>query len=113
MAKFKKIIDVVLVVLIFIFTGSIVYINIQKQQAVDRSKIPEKVEMNKGFQRWITNLKNKGLTIEADEFKLLEENEIYNTKWLKIYSMDQEGVTELFEQAIASHQDIKKVIFSP
>ena len=113
MAKFKKIIDVVLVVLIFAITGSIVYINIQKQQAVDRSKIPEKVEMNKGFQRWITNLKNKGLTIEADEFKLLEENEIYNTKWLKIYSMDQEGVTELFEQAIASHQDIKKVIFSP
>ena len=58
--------------------------NIMQQKAVDRSKLPTKIEQSKGFQRWITNLKNKDLKTEADEFRLQEEVELYNSKWTNV-----------------------------
>jgi hypothetical protein len=89
-------------------------ININEQLSIDRSKLPEKVEEEKGFQRWITNLKNKGLDfVDADEFTLVEENEIYNTKWMEVYSFDEPGRQEEFEQTIRERKDLPKVIFSP
>ena len=104
----------VLVSLIFLLVGFGVFINVQEQLSVDRSKLPEKVEEHKGFQRWITNLKNKGLEyINADDFFLIEENEIYNTRWMKVYSLDEEGRQEEFEKTIADHRGIDGVIFSP
>lgn len=109
----KNAIAVLLATLIFGFVGLTVYINISKQLAVDRSKIPEKVELNKGFQKWITNLKNKGLDINADDFRLLEENEIYNTKWMTVHSLDEEGMQKTFDNEIKSHENIKKIVFSP
>ena len=99
---------------IFLLVGFGVVINVQEQLSVDRSKLPEKVEEHKGFQRWITNIKNKGLNfVNADDFALTEENEIYNTKWMKVYSLDEEGKQEEFEKTIAEHQKTKKIIFSP
>ena len=98
---------------IFLLTGATVYFNIQEQRAVDRSKIPEKVEASKGFQKWITNLKNKDFVIEADEFRLVEENEIYNTKWIKIYSVDEPGKQDELNNTLSAHKDIKGVVFSP
>ena len=80
--------DIVLVSIIFLATLFGVYLNIEKQRSIDKSKLPERVEENKLFQRWITNLKNHDLNIEADEFKLKEENEIYNTTWMTVYSID-------------------------
>jgi len=111
----KKItIEHVLVFLIFLLVGFGVYINVQEQLSIDRSKLPEKVEEHKGFQRWITNLKNKDLDfVDADEFSLIEENEIYNTKWMQVYSLDEEGRQEEFEKTIEEHRGIDKVIFSP
>jgi len=104
----------VLVLLIFILVGFGVYINVQEQLSIDQSKLPEKVEEHKGFQRWITNLKNKGLDfVDADEFTLIEENEIYNTRWMQVYSLDEKGRQEEFDQTIITHQNLDNVIFSP
>jgi len=91
-----------------------VYINVKKQLSIDQSKLPEKVESYDGFQRWITNLKNKGLDfVDADEFTLKEENEIYNTKWMKVYSVDNEQEFERYETAIKEHKNLDMVIYSP
>lgn len=107
-------IEYILVAAIFILVGWGAAINIQKQLSKDQSKIPEKVEEFEGFQRWITNLKNKGLDyVDADEFSLVEENEIYNTKWMQVYSLDEEGRAEEFEETIAAHRNLEDVIFSP
>ncbi len=104
----------VLVILIFLLVGAGVYINVRQQLSIDRSKLPEKVEENKGFQRWITNLKNKGLDyVDADEFSLVEENEIYNTRWMQVFSLDEKGRQEEFEKNITDHQNLDNVIFSP
>jgi hypothetical protein len=108
-----KTINISLVILVFALIGGGLYINIMKQRAIDRSRLPEKVELSKGFQRWITNLKNSGMTIEGDEFRLKKENEIYNTRWMTVSSLDDPKVNETFQQNIAAHQNIKKVIFSP
>jgi len=111
----KKIrLEHLLVLGIFILVGLAAAINIHKQFSIDQSKLPKKVEEAKGFQRWITNLKNKGLEyVNADEFILVEENEIYHTKWMQVHSLDEEGRQEEFEKTIADHKNLKKVIFSP
>ena len=106
--------DYIITALIFLLVIAGGAINIHKQYSIDRSKLPDKVEESKGFQRWITNLKNKGLGfVDADQFMLTEENEIYNTKWMEVFSFDEEGRQEQFEQIIASHRDTPKIIYSP
>ncbi|MCA9308173.1 hypothetical protein KC980_01555 [candidate division WWE3 bacterium] len=115
---YKKIdIPALLAVLaLFILTGATVYLNYAQQKAVDRSKLPEKVELSKGFQKWITNLKNKGFEIEADEFRLKEENEIYNTTRMSVFSVDDNGIEEAFEAKLAEYKNIenqKFIEFSP
>jgi hypothetical protein len=109
----KNKINLILAALILIFVGLGVYANIQKQNAVDRSRLPQKVQMNRGFQRWLNNLKNKGIDLEADDFKLTEKDEIYNAKWMKVSSTDEPGKKDEFEQTLLAHQNLKKVVFSP
>jgi hypothetical protein len=109
----KKIFTPVLVISIFLCVFAVVFINVKKQLSIDRSKIPQKVELSKGFQKWITNLKNKGFVIEADEFKLKEENEIYNTRWIKINSTDEPGMQNQLNINIAKVKNTPKVVFSP
>lgn len=109
----SKIFNITLVFGILAFVVAGVYSNVKEQRAVDRSKLPEKVEQSRGFQRWITNLKNKDIEIEADEFNLVEENEIYNTRWMTVTSIEEEGKKQEFEDTIKAHQNIKKVVFSP
>lgn len=89
------------------------FVNYRQDKAVDRTKLPEKVELNKSFQKWITNLKNKDLILEADDFRLKEENEIYNTKWMTVYNIDEAGVKEQFDQNISKYVDTKGVVYSP
>ena len=99
-----------------LLTASIVtatYTNYRKYKDIDRTKIPEKVEASKAFQKWITNAKNKKLELSADDFAMVEENEIYNTKWMSVYNIDEPGVSETFQANIAAHKDIKGVVFSP
>lgn len=109
----KKPISIFLAIIIIFFIGLGVYSNVSEQRAIDRSKLPEKVELSRGFQRWITNLKNKGVELEADDFRLIEENEIYNTKWMKVYSIDEEGREEEYKQTLNDNKELDKVIFSP
>jgi hypothetical protein len=90
-----------------------VYLNQIEKRAVDYSKIPMKVEESKGFQRWITNLKNKDFEIEADEFRMVEENEIYNTKWMKVYSSDNEEELQRYQTQIGELRDLNKIALSP
>lgn len=111
----KNKISALLVIIIFALITTGVYINQLEKLAIDQSKIPAKVEESGGFQRWITNLKNNEFIINADEFSLIEENEIYNTKWMTIKSVDQNGVLEEFEKEIEAKKDksIRDIAFSP
>lgn len=98
---------------LFLLIGGGVYLNLQEKAAVDNSKIPEKLEEERGFQRWLTNAKNKDIPIEADEFRLAEENEIYNTKWMQVYSIEEPGKEKEFEAELAAKENTDHVIFSP
>lgn len=106
--KNKTLLLSMVLLLISIFT-----INTIQKKSVDLTKLPEKVEESNGFQRWITNLKNKDFDIEADEFRLVEENEIYNTKWIKIYDFESEEAKELYENVFNEVEDQDKIVYSP
>jgi len=106
-------IDYFLLVTIFVLIGLGVYSNIREQQAVDNTKLPSKVENDRSFQRWITNLKNKDIVVDADEFTLKEEAQVYNTKWIKIRSIDETGMQDEFNKTLEENRNIKKVVFSP
>lgn len=103
----------ILVITSLFLVSAAVFNNYREELSIDESKIPSKVEESSGFQRWITNLKKKDFDIEGDEFRLVEENEIYNTKWISVYSIDDEDIKKEFEETIAAHKSIKKVVFSP
>jgi hypothetical protein len=109
--KYKT--EIILTAGIFLLVALGVYSNLAEQKALDRSKIPLKVEQNRGFQRWITNVKNQGMDISADDFRLKEENEIYNTKWMKVSSLDNPEVKKVYEADLVAKQGVKKVVFSP
>ncbi len=111
----KKVkIDNLIVGLLFGLVICGVAINFYQQFSIDRSKLPSKVEEHNSFQRWITNLKNNDLTeINADDFELKEENEIYNTKWMTVLSYEEPGREEEFLKNIEAHKNLKKVVFSP
>lgn len=87
-------------------------VNYQQDKAIDRTKIPMKVEQAKGFQRWITNLKNKDFVIEADEFLLVDENELFNTKTTRVYNLDNEETKQKFSSDMNRLRDTKKVVYS-
>ena len=105
--------SILIIFLIFGLIGAGVYSNIMEQKSVDHSKIPAKVEDDSAFQRWITNLKNKDIEISADDFKLLEKVEIYNTKWMKVYSIEDPARKEEFLNNLESHKNTAKIVYSP
>lgn len=113
MFKLRNSLITVCIFIIFASVFFTVYTNYRKQKAIDHSKLPSKVENNKGFQKWITNLKNKGFDISADEFNLKEENEIYNTRWMKVYSFDNDDIKKVFEDIIKEHPKAKQIVYSP
>jgi len=100
-------------VLLIVTIAGAAAVNYKQDKDVDRTKIPEKLEAATPFQRWITNLKNKGLTVEADDFRLKEENEIYNTQWMTVYNIDDTGVMDQFNANISKYLKNKGVVYSP
>ena len=98
--------------LVTVITGAAA-LNYKQDKDVDRTKIPSKLELAKPFQKWITNLKNKGLNIEADEFRLKEESEIYNSKWITVYNIDDVGILDRFNSNISKYLKTKGVVYSP
>ena len=109
----KRRINIILTSTILLSVIFGVFLNLLKQASIDKSKLPKKVEEDRLFQRWITNIKNNDFEIEADEFKLKEENEIYNTTWMNVYSIEDTEQKALYEKNLESYKDVEKVIFSP
>lgn len=105
--------ELVLIICIFLLISLGVYSNVRQQTTIDKSKLASEVENSKGFQRWITNLKNNDLDVSGDDFRLLEENEIYNTKWTKVTSLTEGTNRQLFDKTLRDNVNIKKVVFSP
>ena len=106
-------INIILASTIFLSVISGVFLNIKQQMSIDRSKLPKKVEGDRLFQRWITNIKNNDFEIEADEFELKEEHEIYNTTWMNVYSIEEPEQKALYEKTITDSKNVEKIIFSP
>ncbi|HNV97667.1 hypothetical protein KA062_00175 [Patescibacteria group bacterium] len=109
----KRYVDKILLAIILLSVAGGVFLNIKQQASIDRSKLPTKVEEDRLFQRWITNIKNNDFEIEADEFKLKEESEIYNTTWMTVYSSDDPKQMELYEKTIEENKGLNKVVFNP
>jgi hypothetical protein len=109
--RLEHILSIVILGAVALGVGS----NIKQQMDIDHSKLPLKLEQSKGFQRWITNMKNKDVEINADEFKLLEETEIFNSKWTKVYSSDDETAVAALNQTLAEAEEdkTKGIVFSP
>lgn len=103
----------ILTAAILVLVGVGVFSNVRQQRAVDQSKIPQDIELSKGFQRWITNLKNKDLEVDADEFRLVEETEVFNTRWLKVAGLNDPSEQQIYENTLKSVQGVKGVAFSP
>jgi len=93
----KKYLSTFLVLGIFICVGLTVFFNIKEQMSIDKSKIPAKLEENSKFQKWLTNAKNKGINIEADRFKFVEDSNIYNTIWTSTSSIDNDSARSDYE----------------
>ena len=103
----------ILSILIFIFVAAGTYFNIQAQEAVDRSRLPTKVTEFNLFQRWLTNLKNHGVNLNVQDFKLVGKDAIYSSTNLTVASLDDPATAKNFNDMLAGMQGIKKVVFSP
>jgi hypothetical protein len=104
---------IVLVFALFSTIGFSVYLNLKEKAAIDESRLPTKVAEDRAFLRWITNLKNKEIEIDADEFSLIEEREAYNAGIMRVYSLEEEGKKEFLEDTLAKHKDLSHIAFSP
>lgn len=82
--------DKILISIIAILIATGVSFNLYKQYSVDKTKLPFKVESHSRFQRWLSNLKDKGLDLEADKFRFLEENNLFNSIWTSTESIDND-----------------------
>jgi len=97
---------------ILLLVVGVVSSNYAEEYAIDQSKIPELMETGKEFQRWITNLK-KHMDVEADEFRLKEKNEVFNSAYLSIKSTDDENEYNRHLALIEEYMKYDKVKFSP
>jgi hypothetical protein len=109
----KKLNLIALITAIFLLVLSTTYINLSKKRAIDRTRIPAKVEESRGFQRWITNLKNKGFEISADEFKLSDSSEIFTSSRIRISSVEEPGKKEELDAILTESRDTEGIVFAP
>jgi hypothetical protein len=108
----NKTLTILLTSAILVLVVGVVASNYAQERAIDQSKIPEKMENGKEFQRWITNLK-KHMDLEADEFRLKEKNEVFNSAYLSIVSVEDEDAYNNHLALLAQYEDLDKVRFSP
>jgi len=93
----NRYLDKFLILAIFILVILVVYSNVKEEMSIDKSKIPAKLEENSKFQKWLTNAKNKGINVEADKFKFVEDSNIYNTIWTSTSSVDNDSARSDYE----------------
>ena len=110
---FKNNFDKILIICVFICVGLTVYLNVKEQLSIDKSKIPSKLEENSKFQKWLTNAKNKGINVEADKFKFVEDSNIYNTIWTSTSSIDNDAARSGYENNMKTLEAFKTSEKSP
>lgn len=93
----KNYLDKILIIGVFVTVILVVFSNIKEEMSIDKSKIPTKLEENSKFQKWLTNAKNKGIKVEADKFKFVEDSNIYNTIWTSTSSIDNDSARSDYE----------------
>lgn len=108
-----KNLDKLLITLIGILVAFGVAINIREQYSIDKTKLPTKLETNSKFRSWLSNLKDKGLDLDADNFNYIEENDIFNTLNLSTESLDNEISRKNYEQNMAALLEFKESAVSP
>lgn len=109
----RSYLDKILIITIAILIATGVSLNIQKQYSIDRSKIPSKLEANGKFQRWLTNVKNKNIPLEADNLRFIEDSNIFNTIWTSTMSIDDENNKRFYDENILALSKLKESEFSP
>jgi hypothetical protein len=111
-SKTNKIVTVILTLLLFGGVVGTVVSNYAEEYAVDNSKLPDKVERSKEFQKWINNHK-KRFTLEADSFRFKEKNEFFNSAFITIKSSDDEIALKEHQEKLARFATYPSVRFSP
>lgn len=108
-----KHLDKFLIFLIAILIGVGVSLNVKEQLSVDKSKIPSKLEADSQFQKWITSTRKKEIMVEADNFRFIEDSNIYNTLWTSSVSIDNDEARRLYEQNMKLLRTFEKYAESP
>ena len=83
-----------------------------EQYAIDRTKLPSKIEESEGFQRWITNWK-KRMDVAADGFVYREKNEVFNSTFLTVTKVESDDEVQKIADAVDSYRQFNDVTFSP
>lgn len=108
-----KNLDKILILAISIFVAGVVTLNLHDQYSIDKTKLPIKLETHSRFQRWLSNLEDKGVDLEADRFTFLKDSNIYNTIWTSTVSIDDELSRKMYEDNMKVLLDYKESIKSP
>jgi hypothetical protein len=112
--KFANKLNILLSVGISLLVLGGLAVNIRREILVNREHLPSYVTTSNGFMRWNTNLKNKEVNFEAQEFTLLESSEVFNTKSTTVTTAAGDPTAKAtYDQTIAVHKNIKKVVYSP
>lgn len=103
----------ILFTLILLLVAGVVTSNYVEQARIDNSKLPEKIESSGGFQRWIINQKKHDMEIEADEFKLKDKNEVYNSAFLEVSHLEAAADVQKLVDYVATFKDVDETAISP
>ncbi len=105
LSRLEKASEIGATLLIFGAIALGVYSNVQEKRAEDASRLPKEVTGAKAFTRWTTNLKNKGVNIEVQSFKLVEEQEAFDSKSLQVFDPEDSEAVQLMAQMFALPKD--------
>lgn len=108
-----KNLDKILISIIAILVAVGVSLNIREQYSIDKSRLPTKLETNSKFRSWLSNLKDKDLDLDADNFRFLEENDVFNTVNLATESIDNESSRKIYDQNMSELTKLKETAISP
>lgn len=108
----KLLISKILVGLVFLLVIATIYSNYREQLAIDRSKIPESMEYAEEFQDWIINMK-KQVNVSADEFRLQEVNEVFNSAHFDVSPKDNKKAYQDHLDKLKEFKKLDDVRFSP
>lgn len=108
-----KNLDKMLISVIAILVAIGISLNIREQYSIDKSRLPSKLETNSKFKSWLSNLKDKGLDLDADNFRFIEENDVFNTVNLGTESVDNEISRKNYEQSMIELKKFKETSISP